>query len=169
MVFWTSEAIERLRALVEEGLSAGAIGLALGCSRNAVIGKLNRIRHEEGGEALRLKGRFGPQAKRDPRPRRLPKPEPSKPMVEEETPMPPLRLVGHTPGRKTFFELGRHDCRWTDSNGHAGEFVFCGEETVLGRPYCAEHCLRAGDKYKTLKLSGASAIRSPPEARKDKP
>jgi GcrA cell cycle regulator len=159
LAVWTSEAIEQLRALVEEGLSATKIGLALGYTRNAVIGKLNRIRHEGVGETLRLKGRFGPQAKRDQsRPRRLPKPEP-RPMVEEEKPMspPPLRLVEHKPGRKTFFELGRYDCRWTDSNGHAGDFIFCGDETVLGRPYCAHHCLRAGDKYKSA-LSPKSTV-----------
>lgn len=81
--------------------------------------------------------------------------------MDEEKPMlPPLRLVEHKPGRKTFFELERHDCRWTDSNGHASDFIFCGEETVLGRPYCAEHCLRAGDKYKSVSPKSTVVIKA---------
>ena len=40
---WTAEVIETLAALQAEGLSASQIGARLGCSRNAVIGKLHRL------------------------------------------------------------------------------------------------------------------------------
>jgi hypothetical protein len=73
-------------------------------------------------------------------------------MIEEEKIPLAIQVVAplaeHAAGKKTFFELGPRDCRWTDSNGHASTFVFCGEQKVMGRPYCAAHCARAGEQYK---------------------
>lgn len=40
---WNADAIGTLRKLVGAGYSASAIGAALGCSRNAVIGKVERL------------------------------------------------------------------------------------------------------------------------------
>lgn len=40
---WTTEQVERLKALHAEGLSASAIGDRLGMTRNAVIGKCSRL------------------------------------------------------------------------------------------------------------------------------
>jgi len=55
--FWTEAKVERLAGLVAAGGSAAKIAEALGCSRNAVIGKL-----------LRLKGEAGRLTKRPSRP-----------------------------------------------------------------------------------------------------
>lgn len=40
---WTEDQIATLRRLWDEGLSTAKIGLRLGCSKNAVIGKVRRI------------------------------------------------------------------------------------------------------------------------------
>lgn len=43
MRFWNEYRVESLKTLYREGLSASEIGKKVGCSRNAVIGKLNRM------------------------------------------------------------------------------------------------------------------------------
>src|SRR5271166_5015984 len=49
-MLWTDEAVETLRKLAREGLSASGIAAALGAeSRNAVIGKASRIGVKLGG------------------------------------------------------------------------------------------------------------------------
>ena len=40
---WTSEAIQQLRALWDEGLSTAEIGRRMGISKNAVVGKAHRL------------------------------------------------------------------------------------------------------------------------------
>lgn len=39
---WTEENVAKLKELVEAGLTSRAIGVALGCSKNAVIGQVMR-------------------------------------------------------------------------------------------------------------------------------
>lgn len=40
---WTDEAIQRLRELWAQGLSASQIGVELGCNKNQVLGKVHRL------------------------------------------------------------------------------------------------------------------------------
>ena len=55
---WTDERVELLRKLWSEGLSASQIAAQLGrCTRNAVIGKVHRLKLSEPREA---DGRSGP-------------------------------------------------------------------------------------------------------------
>ncbi len=72
---WTDEAIDTLRRLALEGRSASSIAAAIGApSRNAVIGKANRIGVKLGGSACSAPcaARAGAE-----RPRRaIPRPEP---------------------------------------------------------------------------------------------
>jgi len=42
--FWTDEKVAALKRCIDEKLSASAIGVLLGCSRNAVIGKTRRLK-----------------------------------------------------------------------------------------------------------------------------
>ena len=42
--FWTDEAIDRLCKLHRDGASSGAIAADLGISRNAVMGRIHRLR-----------------------------------------------------------------------------------------------------------------------------
>ena len=43
IITWTTERVERLTQLFEEGLPTAEIGRRLGLTKNAVIGKLHRI------------------------------------------------------------------------------------------------------------------------------
>lgn len=44
--FWTVEKIDEMKKLAHEGHSASQIGAVLGCSRNAVIGKMHRLKFQ---------------------------------------------------------------------------------------------------------------------------
>ena len=43
MIDWTDERLDRLRAMYADGHSCAAIGAALGISKSAIIGKVNRL------------------------------------------------------------------------------------------------------------------------------
>jgi hypothetical protein len=64
--FWTPERVEQLRALHYEGLSASKIAgrLGHGCTRNMVIGKLDRLRGR--GDKDRIKRGLDVKPYRDP-------------------------------------------------------------------------------------------------------
>lgn len=72
MMDWTPEAIETLRRMWAEGAFCGEIGTALGCSKNAVIGKAHR---------LNLPSRPTPIKKQKP-------PPPGRPMAVLRAPIP---------------------------------------------------------------------------------
>lgn len=54
MTFWTNEKLSKLRTMAAQRHSAKTIGAALGCSRNAVIGKCHR-------HAIQLVGTNSPE------------------------------------------------------------------------------------------------------------
>lgn len=156
---WTNEAIEILKKRWAEKLSAQKIGDELGTTRNAVIGKINRL-------GLGRKS-SGPRAKEE-------KPVPVEPVVEpvidkpieiiasavialmadpetlEASEAPELEetlasvATANEPrpeNSKTIWELGYGDCRWNLSSGmeHPSPY-YCGEPALIGKSYCLAHC-----------------------------
>jgi len=109
---WTDERIDELKALWAEGLTTGEIGKRLGVSKNAVVGKAHR---------LGLKGRPSPIKRTKPS-------RPAAPAPKE--PEPKIRSV---------VDLSAHTCRWPIGDPREPGFHFCGEPTLSGKPYCAEH------------------------------
>ena len=129
------------RALFVKGLSAGqAAGVLGGITRNAVIGKWNRMGLRRGYarprniEQSRSKG---PQVKAKVRPARkrvvLP------PMPVEELPPPAVTDVA----RVLFADLERHHCRFPVGDPREPTFGFCGCTPYPGLPYCEAHARRA--------------------------
>ena len=47
-------------------------------------------------------------------------------------------------------DLKLNTCRWPIGEPTDSDFHFCGENTVMGKPYCAKHCAIA---YTTIKES----------------
>jgi len=121
---WTEERVARLRELWTQGKTASEIGTALGgISRNAVIGKVHR---------LKLSGR--------------PSPIRHRPTIEA-TPMP----VGS--GSATILALGDRSCKWPVGDPLSPEFHFCGKCAQTGMPYCSEHAVMAYQPKSSRKTS----------------
>jgi hypothetical protein len=71
-IIWTADATEQLIALWKEGyLSVSQIGSKLGCSRNAVVGKVFRLRKDGILEGRKVGVRPDGSASRQNRPRKV--------------------------------------------------------------------------------------------------
>jgi GcrA cell cycle regulator len=147
---WNSERVAALRRGFDAGLSCSLIAREIGVSRNAVIGKMNRMgltRHKDAiVRQLRDARHARPKMPAAWRPRRRPPtvvaqhemlrvafPEPA-PCIEEI----PINGRGCT-----LLELGQEKCRWPISSPGADDFCFCGNAPVKGLPYCPGHARMA--------------------------
>lgn len=170
---WTEATIETLRRLALEGKSASVIAAAIGApSRNAVIGKANRI-------GIKLSGNLHGSARAPQsvaaRPRRpaiartdlapwkraavpaLPR-ERKAAWLFAEAEVGDMLKVG-------FEEIGEGACRWPVGDPVSEDFVYCGVQIAKGRPYCAGHCRMAykppsarvwdGERYVALESMAA--------------
>jgi len=136
---WTEDKVGELKRLWALGYSAQQIAqeLAIGVSRNGVIGKVNRLglaRHRP--PAPREKT----EKPRRPIPRRpvfiAPKKDPpvlSPPIMSEPAQPKPRRL--------TILQLQDHHCRWPVEGPPV--FKFCGATRRDGGPYCRYHTNKA--------------------------
>ena len=152
---WTPALIGKLRSLWDEGLSTAAIGVRMGISKNAVVGKAHRLnlparpspirsrcdrpkRERVSRTAIRLTT-YGPPRPPSPAPapvsRSLPKVAPSSahPISPPRGRLSLICATGCTP---------RHGetCCWPNGEPSRPGFAFCGDPAVRGRPYCEEHC-----------------------------
>jgi GcrA cell cycle regulator len=146
---WTLDREDLLKKLHGEGLSASQIALRIcatgfDCTRNAVIGKANRLGLTGGDKPRR--------STRSRKPRRKPNPginmvfggrKSAKLFLEAEpfTTGPELVIPLHE--RKTLLQLEDTDCRWGIGDPKEADFHFCGKTKVPGLPYCEHHCRRA--------------------------
>jgi GcrA cell cycle regulator len=166
---WTEERVELLKKLWMEGLSASQIAAVLGdgVTRNAVIGKVHR---------LKLSGRAKP-ASSAPRVRSAPR-QPRRPGLSSSSrsslgsmrprSMGAAPMIGATAlkiseefeveayqlpqvqeieipveERLTLLQLNEHTCKWPIGDPLTPDFYFCGREHDEGRPYCDFHSRRA--------------------------
>ena len=136
--FWTDKRIEQLKKLYEEGLSCGEIARRFGngCSRNAVIGKVHR---------LKLPLRQIVKTK----PAKIPRQAALKPITQVRKiaaliaePLPPANQ-NDVARVKSLFDLEPHHCRWpVDVEGQKWP-GYCGDQKIIGLSYCACHVRRA--------------------------
>jgi len=171
---WTDERVELLKKLWMEGFSASQIAAELGdgVTRNAVIGKVHR---------LKLSGRAkpasaAPRARTAPRsgaPRRVSSGSMgarsslsasvmkhrnmgSAPMIgatalkisedlEVEAYVAPQvqELFIPVEQRLTLLQLSEQTCKWPIGDPLTPEFYFCGQHSEDGKPYCDFHSRRA--------------------------
>jgi GcrA cell cycle regulator len=145
---WSSERIEQLKRCFHAGLSCSQIAREIGVSRNAVIGKMHRLR------LSRSKDVIDPQTEqrrvaRPARPKATWRPKRPRPdivaqqgMLSVAFPKPPscAEDIPISNGRGcTLLELGQEKCRWPINSPGAEDFCFCGNEPVKGLPYCLGH------------------------------
>jgi GcrA cell cycle regulator len=134
---WTTERVALLKNRIDAGLSCAQIAREIGVSRNAVIGKVNRLglSRFKGATAGRLERTGAPKM---PRPRIVTQQRTLRALRAE----PQLAFVEapcDSANRCSLFELQQWHCRWPISDPGAEDFGFCGNKPVEGLPYCAAH------------------------------
>ncbi|MCR4267184.1 GcrA family cell cycle regulator [Nitratireductor sp. ZSWI3] len=152
---WTDERVETLKKLWAEGLSASQIAAQLGgVSRNAVIGKVHRLKLSSRGRATsqRTRQKKAPQTGTTTTRR----PRNTRPVTatigatalqvhfEEEpvaaTYLQPVGNVVVPISRKlALVQLTENTCKWPNGDPLSEEFSFCGNEAGDAGPYCAYH------------------------------
>jgi len=147
---WNSERIAALKRGFDAGLSCSLIAREIGVSRNAVIGKMNRmgltrpkdviVRKLARERTVRLAHPRIPTAWRPPRAQ--PAVVAQREMLKAAFPEPP-RAEDIPINGCTLLELGQEKCRWPISSPGAEDFCFCGNAPVKGLPYCPGHARMA--------------------------
>ncbi len=168
IVSWTDDRVEMLKKLWAEGLSASQIAAKLGgVSRNAVIGKVHR---------LKLSGRAKSPKSAAPKTKRTAAPRSAASgatggrggggygaggrtggsmthaigatALKQDHQLAPLSapvqrpmedVVVPIPKRLPLTELNEHTCKWPYGDPLAGEFYFCGHNSDEKSPYCKYH------------------------------
>src|SRR5260370_29612666 len=134
---WTTERIALLKDRIDAGLSCGQIAREIGVSRNAVIGKANRLglsrfksatagQPERTGAPSIARPRFATQHRTLLALRAKPQ------LAFAEVP-------GDSANRCSLSELQQWHCRWPIGDPTAEDFGFCGNKPVDGLPYCPAH------------------------------
>jgi GcrA cell cycle regulator len=124
------ELVERLKELNTEGehsLSQIARILGNGLSRNAICGKLHRMK-------LPIKSHQGVQVRA-----RKARPLPQARLVAVTVPAEPE--LPHDPVKNG--DLLPHHCRWPNGDPGTESFSFCGANRVAPLPYCRSHIVIA--------------------------
>lgn len=150
---WTDERISELTKLWNDGLSTAEIGKMLGISKNAVVGKAHRLRLSSRPSPIRRMAMrpLTPRMPREPRSTSAPALPASVAMTpprqsqSHATPTPaPAKIRVETP----VLQLSNQRCMWPVGHPGDGDFHFCGERSLVGKPYCATHCAVAYVKAK---------------------
>lgn len=151
---WTDERVELLKKLWAEGLSASQIANQLGgVSRNAVIGKVHRLKLSGRGRASAAQPRAkkassGATAKSASRPTRsvttsvgataLAVQFDAEPVARQVL-RPAEDVVVPISRRLSLIQLTERTCKWPNGDPLAEDFSFCGNEAGESGPYCGYH------------------------------
>jgi GcrA cell cycle regulator len=138
MTTWTPKNIEIIKTMWLDGASFGQIAAVLGCSRNKVCGKINRL-------GL-MRSRHGSRTERRPAaapPVTVPLLIPPKRAAAVDAKRPP-RIVepAAEPRNLTIYDLTRLDCRAIVSPDRAAVTHYCGHPIRPGSAYCPAHHAR---------------------------
>ena len=157
---WDDEKIKKLVTLWNDGHSASACGRVLGATREAVTGKVDRLRRggvrlRQGDDTVARQSRLQLAAARS-------KVVPLRPKIPQQiqrfnfgatvsnapVPIQPIApvedLVIPLAERKTLAMLESHHCRWPIGEPvDDPSFHFCGKNKVHGLSYCEFHARRA--------------------------
>jgi GcrA cell cycle regulator len=129
---WTSARVEQLKSCISAGYSCSQIAVEIGVTRNAVIGKMNRL----GLSRPKVVAAKAPERKGDAwRPRPLTQHQ----ILMELPPAPPTPEDAISLFKCSLLELSPGKCRWPLSEPGTETFCFCGNRQVEGLPYCVGH------------------------------
>ncbi|WP_041544316.1 GcrA family cell cycle regulator [Chelativorans oligotrophicus] len=161
---WTDERVEQLKKLWSEGLSASQIAAQLGgVSRNAVIGKVHRLKLSARGRATAAPARrkkaataasaSGAAAAAGARKQRNANPRPvtasigatalklqfEEDAVAHQYLRPIENVVVPISRNLKLTELTERTCKWPNGDPLVEDFSFCGSDTADSGPYCTYH------------------------------
>lgn len=154
---WTDERVELLKKLWAEGLSASQIAAQLGgVSRNAVIGKVHRLKLSGRGRttaapARQKKASSTPAASKPVRaaaPARSAAPTIGATALQVQFDAEPVarqqlrssdNVVVPISRRLDLTQLTERTCKWPNGDPLSEDFHFCGNEAGESGPYCAYH------------------------------
>jgi GcrA cell cycle regulator len=140
---WSTDRIEQLRRCFNAGLTCSQIAREIGVTRNAVIGKMNRMGLSRPRDVLSAQMRRAAKlarAKPERNWRRLSIIAQRKMLRDaypEETQ--PEEIPIYNGRGCTLLELKQGQCRWPINEPGAENFCFCGNEAFQGFPYCVGH------------------------------
>ena len=152
---WTDERVELLTKLWGEGLSASQIATQLGgVSRNAVIGKVHRLKLSGRGRASAAQPRVKKAAPATTAPKSVSRSvravtasvgatalavqfdaEP----VARQVLRPTENVVVPISRQLDLLQLTERTCKWPNGDPLSEEFSFCGNEAGETGPYCSYH------------------------------
>lgn len=144
---WSIEQIDALFRLRRDGCTFTHIGLQIGKSRNACIGKWGRLRVAMGAHSVTPRKLLAPGDPRKKRNRKRDRPTPPPHSIEAEgfilKPLPvprPVNVVGI---------LEVTGCRWATGHDEAipGGHTFCNEALAPAGHYCLQHASAAVSAY----------------------
>lgn len=132
---WTDEAIARLRDMLDGNATFREVAAELGCSRNAAIGKANRL-------GLRGNSAGKPRAEVSPKPKRIRARQ--KPSIPAAVIAFPIKRAEPAPAfvegeGVALMDLERKHCRWPLGAKLAVTTRFCGHDKRAGSSYCDHH------------------------------
>ncbi len=165
---WTEEQIKQASEMWAAGASAQQIANVINKSRNAVIGKMNRLnvkRQTDEDAAINSPDRpsddstsaddhhastKGPDAGMISAPNNATK---SQEVLDAEAHNEQINMK-----RLPLMYLSSRTCRWPIGDPSTKHFWFCGKQSVIDKPYCSEHSELA---YQNSPKSGAPESSSP--------
>lgn len=153
---WTDERIEQLKKLWADGLSASQIANQIGgVSRNAVIGKVHRLKLSSRGRTPTTPSRPKKPAKTAITGRAPMRPVPTRgpiavgatalaidPFAEaavQPVARPAVEVIAPPSRQLKLVELTERTCKWPIGDPLHEEFHFCGNDTAETGPYCGYH------------------------------
>lgn len=145
---WTEERIQELKQLWADGMSGLVIANEFGISRNAVIGKVTRLklppRHTKVSHKPQHKRQLAGVSlrKKSKTPALSAHKSPSLPSTAT-LPDPKTGLAKAAPLGLPILDLEAHHCKWPFNFPGDKDFHFCGATRVDGKPYCEKHCAEA--------------------------
>jgi GcrA cell cycle regulator len=143
---WSTEAIDRLKALWAEGHSTAEIGRRMGISKNAVVGKAHRLNLSARPSPIRRDAN-GERAVATPRAPRAPAaaprstlPPPPAMIAPPVSIAPPVHVAPPSVVRAAFPRFAsKRSCCWPLGEPGTPDFRFCSAEAAQSKPYCLEH------------------------------
>ena len=168
---WDSVMLKKLKGLMGKGLSTSEIGKRLGMSKNAVVGKLNRLgwNSKAGGvvaESATTTTKKTTSGRGTKKTSSVASAKNTRTTSKKPTTKAGARGAGAAGAKKTtsggrtlnktlamhqriiqhsleMANLKPNQCRWPIGDPDSENFHFCGAPVFVGKPYCYEHCKQA--------------------------